>query len=237
MERIPNFIVLEGTDGSGKSVQFEMLHKRLKREGFSVATFDFPQHGKPSAFFVDQYLTGRYGGWKEVGPYRASVFYALDRYDIAPKLRLWAKQLKRWPKRRKVMLSNRYVPSNMGHQGSKIVDDQKRLFFFSWVTKFEYGILGIPRPMVSIILHVPAKIAYALVAKKGKREYLHKKKRDIHEADIKHIRRAEKAYLQMALHFPKDFKLIECVEKGKLLSPEEIHERVWKVVRRRLLVR
>ena len=230
MERTPRFIVLEGTDGSGKSVQFALLRRRLKREGFRVATFDFPQYGKPSAYFVEQYLNGKYGSWKEVGPARASIFYALDRYDIAPKLRRWARQ-------RRVVLSNRYVPSNMGHQGSKITDALERKLFFKWVADLEYTILGIPRPAISIVLHVPAKVAYKLVGKKGKREYLNKKKRDIHEADIRHLQRAEEAYLQMVRLFPRDFKLVECMEKGKLLSPKEVHERLWKVVKRHLLIR
>ncbi len=45
------FIVIEGIDGSGKGEQFKLLLARLKREGFKAATFDFPQYGKPSAFF------------------------------------------------------------------------------------------------------------------------------------------------------------------------------------------
>ncbi len=218
------FIVIEGIDGSGKGEQFKLLLARLKREGFKAATFDFPQYGKPSAFFVERYLNGYYGGWKEVGPFRASVFYSLDRFDVGPKI-------SRWISRGQVVISNRYVPSNMGHQGAKIENIKKRKEFLRWVYDFEYGIMGIPKPDFSIILHVPHDTAYDLISKKHSRGYLNGKKRDIHEKDKSHLKRAESTYLEMAKMFPKDFVLIECVKNGKLLSMKEIHELVWRRVK------
>ncbi|MDD5626211.1 MAG: hypothetical protein PHG83_03530 [Patescibacteria group bacterium] len=217
------FIVLEGTDGSGKSEQFNRLLKRLKKLGHNIKTVDFPQYGKSSAYFVEKYLTGEYGGWKEVGPYKASLFYALDRFDISA-------QIKKWLKQGNIILANRYVASNLGHQGVKIKNKNTRHNFFKWINDLEYGILGIPRPDINFFLHVPAKVAYKLVAKKGAREYLHGKKRDIHEQDIKHLQQAEKNYLEIVKFFPKDFLLIECASNNKLLSREEIEEKIWKAV-------
>ena len=72
------FIVIEGTDGSGKSTQFARLTERLVQEGYDVATFDFPQYDQASSYFVQQYLNGKYGTAEEVGPYTGSLFYALD---------------------------------------------------------------------------------------------------------------------------------------------------------------
>lgn len=219
------FIVFEGTDGSGKTEQFKKLVRRLEEKKYKVATFDFPQYGKPSSYFVEEYLNGRYGGWREVGPYKASLFYAMDRFDIGPRIK---KELASG----KVIVSNRYISSNMGHQGAKIKNRNERLKFFKWLYELEYEILGIPKPNLAIVLHVPAKIAQKLVDKKGKREYLRwMKKRDIHTADINHLKQAERTYLEMTKIFPNDFKLVECVEKGKLLSIREIHEKVWRIVK------
>src|SRR3989344_3728667 len=104
--------VIEGTDGSGKTEQFKRLVQRLKKEGRRVATVDFPQYGKPSSYFVREYLNGKYGGWRDVGPYACSLFYALDRFDVRPIMhRTFAAG--------KVLVSNRYMPSSMGHQGAK----------------------------------------------------------------------------------------------------------------------
>src|ERR1035437_7954762 len=81
------FIVLEGTDGSGKATQLEVLVERLKLGGYEVETFDFPRYDEASSFFVKEYLNGKYGTADEVGPYTASLFYALDRYEAAPQIR------------------------------------------------------------------------------------------------------------------------------------------------------
>jgi dTMP kinase len=223
------FIVIEGTDGSGKSEQFKRLVARARRAGKKVFTFDFPQYGKPSAHFVKEYLNGKYGTWREVGPYRASVFYAVDRFDIAPTIR---KALASGA----VVIANRYATSNMGHQGAKLVRAGERKKLFRWLDEFEYRIMGIPRPDMVVVLHVPAATAQRLVDRKGRREYVNGKKRDIHEADITHLERAERTYLEMVKMFPKEFRLIECVERGELLSIDAIHDRVWKIVRRSLKV-
>jgi dTMP kinase len=221
------FIVLEGTDGSGKTEQFKRLIERLKAEGFETTTFDFPQYSSPSTYFVREYLNGKYGGWDEVGPYRASVFYALDRFDVGLKINKAVKE-------GKICVSNRYVASNMGHQGAKIKNDKELMKFLNWVNDFEYEIMGIPRPDLNIILHMPAVVAYGLVAKKGDREYLGGRRRDIHEADLNHLERAEKVYLKIAKIFPKDFWVVECVEAGRLLPMEEIHERVYEIFKTKL---
>ncbi len=218
------FIIIEGTDGSGKTEQFKKLITKLKAHNFKIATFDFPQYEKPSSYFVKEYLNGRYGSWEEVGPYKASIFYALDRFSAD-------KEIKKELKRGKIVISNRYVASNMGHQGSKIKSKKERIKLYKWLDELEFEILGIPRPMLNIVLHVPAKIAQKLVDKKDEREYLKGTKRDIHEDDIEHLKQAEQSYLEIVKLFPKDFCLVECVENGKLLSIEEIHEKVWEIVK------
>lgn len=219
------FIVLEGTDGSGKTEQFKRLTKRLKSKGYNVKTVDFPQYGRSSAYFVEQYLQGKYGSWKQVGPYKASIFYALDRFAVAP-------QIKKWLAQGYIVLSNRYTASNLGHQGVKIKTKKAREKFFHWVNDLEYTILSIPKPDINIFLHMPVKIAYGLIAQKGAREYLGSKKRDIHEQDITHLRIAENVYKEMIKVFNKDFKTVECVFRGKLLSIDEISEKMWKIIKK-----
>ena len=214
------FIVIEGTDGSGKTTQFEKLVLRIENR---VATFDFPQYDKPSSFFVKEYLNGRYGTVEEVGPYKASIFYAIDRFDISSKIREAVSD-------GKIVVSNRYVGSNMGHQGAKIEDKKERTKYFKWLYELEYGILGIPKPDLNIILYMPAEIAQGFVDKKSARDYIGGKKRDIHEGNLGHLKKAEKTYLEMAEIFPDDFKIIECFEDGKVLSIDDIHEKLWRIV-------
>lgn len=106
----------------------------------------------------------------------------------------------------------------------------ERKKFFEWGYTLEYEMLGIPKPDISIVLHVPAATAQELVGKKSSREYLKGKTHDLHEADLHHLKNAEEAYLELTRTFPNDFRLVECVESGKLLSIEEVHERVWQAV-------
>lgn len=220
------FIMIDGIDGSGKSVQTELLIKKLKKNGHKVALISFPQYGQKSAGPIEEYLNGIYGTSKEVGPYQASILYAVDRYAAAPKIRQWLKE-------GKIVVANRYVASNMGHQGGKIKNASARKKFFLWNDHLEYKIFNIPHPDLNIILHVDPKIAQQLVDKKGAREYLKGAKRDIHEADIKHLKNAEQTYLEIARLFPK-YKLIECVEKNQILPINKIADKIWKVVANRL---
>lgn len=223
------FIVIEGTDGSGKATQAKLLAKRLKEAGYSVAVFDFPQYFKSSSDFVKAYLQGRYGSIGEVSPRKASLLYALDRFEAAPEIR---KALKDG----KIVLANRYVGSNMGHQGAKISSYNERLKYFMWDMELEYGILEIPKPDINVILRVPARIAQKFIdLKKGKeRFYTRGKKRDLHEASLNHLKKAEAAYIELSRHFPKQFLLLDCAPNNKLLSIDEVSQKIWSIVKKRL---
>ena len=220
------FIMIEGTDGSGKGTQTNILVDRLKKENIKVEQISFPQYGEPSAFLVEEYLNGKYGTADQVGPYKASVLYATDRFAASPKI-------KKWLAKGKVVIANRYVASNMGHQGGKIKDRQKRQEYFDWNYNLEYNILQIPRPDINLILHVTPEISQELVDKKDDREYLKGKKRDIHEDDINHLINAEQAYLEIAQTYP-EFSVIECVKNEKILTIEEIHAIIWKEIKKHL---
>ena len=223
-ERRGKFIVIDGTDGSGKATQTNLLIDTLKDEGYDVAMADFPQYGNRSASMVEDYLiNNKYG---DVNPYAASTFYAIDRFDASFQIRKWLGE-------GKIVISNRYVTANAGHQGGKITDDHERLKFFRWLHHLEYVIFGIPRPDLNIILRVPAEVAQELAKRKWEeqKEYMNGKKTDIHEADINHLKNAERTYLQIATLFPNT-KLIECIQGDRLLSPQSVHNKVWELVRR-----
>ena len=225
------FIVFEGIDGAGKSTQTKLLINHFKKQGSKVAEIDFPQYGTKSAGLIEEYLNGKYGNLKKVSPYKASIFYACDRYDASFKIRKWLKQ-------GKIIVSDRYVASNIGHQGGKIKNKEQRKKYIKWLYNLEYNIFQIPKPDITFILKTSPELSFKLSSKitekekKKKRDaYLGKKKRDIHEKNIKHLTNALNSYLQAAKEFPKDFKIIECLKNGKLLSPEIIHQKIWKIIK------
>lgn len=216
------FLVIEGTDGSGKGTQFDLLGRRLAEIGHDVVVFDFPQYGQPSAYFVEQYLNGEYGTAEQVGPYTGSLFYALDRFEAAPDIQ---KALAEG----KIVLCNRFTGSNMAHQGTKFVNSAERRGYFIWVDNLEFQMLNVPRPDRSIVLRVPAETAQLLVDQKGERSYTDKK-RDIHEADLEHLKKSVEVYDELCSLFPKDFLRIDCVRSGELMSIPQIHDLIWESV-------
>lgn len=187
------FIVIEGSDGSGKKTQLELIKNRLEAVGHSVETFDFPRYDEPSSYFVKRYLEGAYGGADQVGPYTSSLFYALDRFEAAP-------QIRRALYEGKIVISNRYTGSSMAHQGTKIANAEQRRGFFIWLDNLEFEMLRIPRPDISFVLRVPAKISEQLMAARNK---------DIHESDRQHLERAVAVYDDLTQLFPKDFQRID----------------------------
>jgi len=220
-------IVIDGTDGAGKSTQTALLVRRLRKDGYSVVAEDFPQYGKKSAGLVEEYLTGAYGAAKRLGPYIPSIFYAADRFAASDRIR---KNLAAG----KIVICNRYVTANLAHQGGKIVSARKRWEFAKWVTNLEYGLFGIPRPDLNLILHLPAKVAQELVDNKAARNYLKGQKRDIHEKDLRHLKAAEKVYLEIAKRF--GYPVIGCYGRGRILSRPEIAERVRSMIKKQLKI-
>lgn len=213
------FIVIEGTDGSGKGTQISLLATflRSKKKKFEVA--DFPQYDNFSSAFVAKYLRSEYGSAEEVGPYRASLFYALDRYDKSF-------DIKKWIKDGKIVISNRYVSANMGHQAGKIKGKKARDKFLDWLNDLEYGIFNIPKPDTTILLYVSPEIGQKLVDKKKARNYVRGKKRDIHEADLNHLKKASEAYLYVAKKYK--WNIINCAPDGAMRSREDIHKEIVK---------
>ncbi|MDP3982347.1 MAG: thymidylate kinase [bacterium] len=209
-------IVFEGIDGSGKSTQARMLLDRLEREGYEARHIHFPQYKTKAGGLVENYLEGRYGN---ADSYQASLLYSVDRFDAGFKMREWLKK-------GFVVVSDRYVASNIGHQGGKIKNKEKREEFFRWLYHMEYLLLKVPKPQKSFLLMMPPNIAHRLTLDLAKKVG---KKLDIHEKSIVHLKNAEKAYVHFAKLFPKIFHIINSIDKmGKLLSPQSIHEEVWK---------
>src|SRR4030042_2456025 len=213
------FIVFDGTDGSGKATQTKRLKKRLKKEGCEAREIDFPQYGKKSAALIEGYLSGKFGKAEDVGPYRASIFYACDRYAASNRIRKWLEA-------GKIVIANRYVTANMGHQGGKIKKKSERKKYFEWLYNLEYKIFEIPKPDISLILHIEAGIAQKLALQKRKRKYLKGSKADIHELDLGHLKAAERIYIEISRTIPH-ISLIECMENEKLMNKRNIGELVW----------
>ena len=126
-------IVIEGTDGSGKSTQFRLLTQRLTQQGQDFRQIVFPQYAEPSSALIRMYLGGEFGSHPgDVNAYAASAFYAVDRYASYKKV--WGAYYEAGG----LVVSDRYTTSNAVHQTSK-EPPEKQGEFLKWLYDFEYG--------------------------------------------------------------------------------------------------
>ena len=223
------FIVIDGIDGVGKATQTKELVKRLKKEGCTVKTIDFPQYEKN--FFgalLGEYLSGEYGDFIEVDPHIASVLYAADRFESSKKIREWLDD-------GYVVISDRYVSANQIHQGGKIHDARKRTQFLKWLEKMEYGVFSIPKPDSIFFLDVPTEISQRWLKKKKAqrtKKYL-KGRRDVAEDNLKHLEDSKKSAIKLVKETNK-WHHVDCSRDGEIMSISDIHDIIFGKVKRML---
>ena len=205
-------IVIEGTDGSGKSTQFKLLTERLRREGHDFRQLEFPQYSEPSSALIKMYLGGEFGDKpSDVNAYAASAFYAVDRYASYKKV--WGS----WYEQGGLVVSGRYTTSNAVHQASK-VRSEERAEFLKWLYEFEYDRLGLPCPDLTIYLDVPTDYTEKMMRR---READTNTSADIHEKDLGYLatcRRCGKAAAEFY-----NWTVIDCVRDGAMRTIEDIH--------------
>lgn len=212
-------IVIEGTDGSGKSTQFRLLTDRLEAEQVKFQKLVFPQYSEPSSALIRMYLGGEFGSKPEdVNAYAASAFYSVDRY--ASYRKVWGK----WYENGGLVVSDRYTTSNAVHQTSKEPED-KREDFLNWLYDFEYGKLGLPRPDLVIYLDVPTDFTEKMLRHRETETNTHA---DIHEQDTQYLATCRRMGQAAAAHY--GWTVIPCVRDGVMRSMEDIHEEIYRHV-------
>ncbi len=224
MKKAGMFIVIEGSDGSGKSTQYALLLEHLRNQGKDVVVYKFPQYNEPSSFFVREYLNGGYGSAEELGAYTPSLFYALDRFHAAQAIRGHLDE-------GKIVLCDRYIGSNMAHQGQKISGTKELAAYLQWLHDLEYEMLKIPKPDLNIVLLMPAVIASELMNQRHDARSYTDKQKDIHEADIHHLEKAVAMYEKLCDLFPSEFTKITCTnDQGEVRPIDSIQQEIRNIL-------
>ena len=214
-------IVIEGTDGSGKSTQFRKLTERLEQEGQAFKTLVFPRYKEPSSALIRMYLGGDFGTHpSDVNAYAASSFYAVDRY--ASYKQDWGK----WYEEGGLIVSDRYTTSNAVHQTSK-EPLEKQGDFLKWLYEFEYDKLGLPCPDLIIYLDVPTSFTEKLMRHREQETNTHA---DIHEQDMQYLATCRQSGRTAAQYY--GWNVIQCVKDDEMRSIEDIHEEIYALVKR-----
>ncbi len=214
-------IVIEGTDGSGKSTQFQLLSQHLEQDSVSFKHLVFPRYKEESSALIRMYLGGQFGSNPaDVNAYAASSFYAVDRY--ASYKMDWGQ----WYCSGGVVLSDRYTTSNAVHQASKETGEAQQAFL-GWLYDFEYNKLGLPRPDLVIYLDVPTDFTEKLLRH---RENDTNTKADIHEQDMQYLATCRQTGRAAAEFY--GWTLIQCVRDGAMRSMEDIHQEIYSHVKK-----
>ncbi|MDD3341928.1 MAG: dTMP kinase [Bacilli bacterium] len=217
------FIVIDGTDGSGKGTQTNLLVERLLKENKKVKKMDFPQY--KNNFFgrlLRDCLDGKLGDFIAVNPKIASVLYAADRWESASNIRKWLDE-------GYTIISDRYVSSNQIHQGGKIKNDKDRVEFMKWLDEMEFKIFKIPKPDGIIFLDVPIKITEKLI--KGRAKDIAKKTskkvyRDLADKNKNYLENSRISALKIVKNNNAWYG-INCVKGNSMMSIEEVHGKVY----------
>ena len=214
--------VIDGTDGSGKQTQFDLLKKHLEEDGISFKTVSFPNYDSQSSALVKMYLSGEFGdNAKEISPYIASTFYAVDRYAT------YIKDLKDFYENGGIILADRYTTANMVHQAGKIDDVVEREKFLNWLFDLEFNHFKLPVPSQVFFLNMPPEKVKELI-KDRENKFTHSDKKDIHERDQKHIEESYKAACSLVDKY--GWNEIKCVKDDIIRTREDIHNEIYKIV-------
>jgi dTMP kinase len=206
-------IVIEGSDGSGKQTQSDMLVEALRAADVHVTYFDFPRYETSlGGRLVKDSLTGAFGDFVALHPKQASLPYAIDRAGARDNL---VSALEHG-----VVVCNRYVPSNIGHQGGKFKDTKDQDEFIAWLEGLEYGELKLPRPVLTVFLHVPYDFSLKLMLAQGRAL-------DQHESNKGHLTAAIGVYLRLG-NERNDWCVVECVQDGALRTRKDIHSEIMR---------
>ena len=213
------FIVIEGTDCSGKETQSKLLVEKLTGLGKKAIRVTFPNYESPTGKIIGGPYLGKEEicecwfkeGAVNVDPKVACLYYAADRkYN--------ENEIKKYLDDDYFVICDRYISSNMAHQGSKIQDDNERFNMYQWIDKLEYWLLGLPKPDKTIFLHVP--YSYAFELKKNRISL------DEHEKSEAHLKNSEMSYLELSSYY--NWVNINCIKDNSIRTIEDINEEIMK---------
>ena len=223
-EQNGSIIVIEGAcDGMGKTTQYSMLKGRLQEDGYELYTHHFPSYGTYHGRPVEEYIKGDLGKAGVASPYLISSLYAVDKAIV------WNKEMRDAWKNGKVLLLDRYTTSSLIYQSAMITDPVAKREFIDYICEFEYEKLGIGKPDDVIFLHAPFDLVTLMRNARKNNEGVEK---DIHEVDLEYMKKVYESAMFVADHL--GWSAVRCDRDGKMKSIDEIHDDVFKLVKKNL---
>jgi dTMP kinase len=214
-------IAVEGIDGSGKHTQVELLSNALRQRGYAVHKTGFPKYESFFGKMIGQFLDGKLGDLESVDPRFAALLYAGDRLEAKPELDAALHN-------REIVIADRYVASNLAHQGARC-PKEKREEFIAWVRYLEYEIYGLPKENLVIYLRLSPMQSQKMVLQKAARNYT-AATHDLLESNLLHLEGAAEVFDSLAKHAP--WTTIQCFDslRDDMRTPDAISAEILSAV-------
>lgn len=221
-----SLIAIEGIDGAGKGTQAGRLVQSLRDLGYRVDTLQFPRYSQTTfGSAIGDFLNGRFGALNDVHPQLAAVLYAGDRFESRSLLMQMIEE-------NDVVVLDRFVGSNLAHQSAKL-DGTERHALIDWIEKVEFGVFGLPRPNLTVLIDMSSQMSRELVSRKAARDYT-TQEADLQESDLPYLERVRRCYLALS-HSRLDWRTVHGLkDDGSLRTIECVAEEILGLVRTQL---
>lgn len=214
---MPKFIVIEGSNGSGKQTQATMLTQYFKNIGYKACMISFPNYDSDGCMPVKMYLSGAFGAdAMDMDAYQSSVLFAVDRLTTLKTIDL---------EQFDFVILDRYTHSNLIHQANKISDKKEIDNFIKYWLDFEFEKLKLPKADMVCYLNIPYEVSKELI---GNRQLKFGDTKDIEESNEELEKRARETGFYVATHL--NWKVVDCTHQGELKSKEQIHQEIVNFV-------
>jgi dTMP kinase len=157
------FIVIEGIDGAGKTLQSKLLQKQLIKKGFKAV-----YTAEPSKGFIGKILRKTSFKGVKLNPEVEALLFAADRFqhinfEVSPSL-----------EKGEIVVCDRYLYASLAYQGAQGVD----LNWIKTINKFAI------KPDLALYLDVPIEVGLSRIAERKKTVFekieIEKKVREIY---------------------------------------------------------
>jgi len=219
-------IVLDGTDGSGKDTQTDLLLKSAQKRGLSAAVIRFPSHGETFSGRVirDEYLTGKLGDLAVCHPKLICYLYAVDRFEQQASLnQLLASH--------DLVIATRYVISNIAYQAARI-PELDRAEFRKWAEELDYDVMKNPKEDAVVFLSLPVDLATQLIEKRNAGKQV---SRDLHDENKSYQRDILHEYQTLCASHDHWYQ-IDCESNGAIRTIDDIAQELDRLVFEQILV-
>ena len=215
-------IVIEGIDSSGKATQVKLVFEELLNRNYRTMKLEFPDYKSDSSALIKMYLNGDFGkDPKLVNPYAASLFFAADRFAS------YKTEWEKFYKEKGVIISDRYVSSNMIYQAAKFAGKRERKKYIDWIYDLEFNKLNLPEPDIVIFLCMPPHFCTKLNNKRTNK-ITGSQEKDIHERDSIYMEKTYEVAMEVAMKYK--WEVLNCIESDSIKSIKKINSEILKII-------